>query len=346
MTDSEGGDDAGSVDIEGKSLAEAVGAVVAVDESRDETLVRDALSRVAEDDVVTGAALDDTMPVVAEEVGTARERATATQFELTKARNAAEPVADIPIVGARLDTYEEEVSVLLERVDELETRHEALRDRVEDYDSLYAVAAEIREVLDEAASVEDTAVVLSTDIEEFADDVEDPEAWINDVQRDVSAVEETVDAIAAVVDALPAAAGEAGDDADADAADADGAGGWANREVDPAEAWFDATLRTELVAVMVEDLRAELDDLREWADRDDDVGEWYVDTTADDLDDLARRQHDLAGRLDDLARPAWTDRFADRLDRFEDELDRLDPPVDWVEMQTILEEFRPESVST
>lgn len=77
--------------------------------------------------MVTEAALDDTMPAVAEEVATARERATATQFELTKARNAAEPVADIPIVAARLDTYEEEVPVLLERVEELKRRHETRR---------------------------------------------------------------------------------------------------------------------------------------------------------------------------------------------------------------------------
>jgi len=339
MTQDDGGGDA-ELDLEGMAQEDAVEAVVAADPSRDRTLVRDALEYVTSEGVITPSALDAATPVMAQKVSTAKERATETQFELTKARDAAQPVADLSTVAARLDTYEQEVSVLLERADELDARHEALTDRIEDPDSLYAVAEEVRQVVDEAVSIVDTAVLLATDIHEFAGDLDDPESWVNDVQQDCNAVEETVDAIAAVVEALPAEGADAEAGADVDDWD------WGDRDVEPAVAWFDATLRTELVALMVADLRAELDDLRTWAERDDDIGDWYAESIADRLDGLEDRQTDLADGLDALARPAWADRFDDRLDDFGSDIADLEPPVDWVEMQATLEAYRPDGVET
>ena len=339
MTQDDGRGDA-ELDLEGMAQEDAVEAVVAADPSRDRTLVRDALEYVTSEGVITPSALDAATPVMAQKVSTAKERATETQFELTKARDAAQPVADLSTVAARLDTYEQEVSVLLERADELDARHEALTDRIEDPDSLYAVAEEVRQVVDEAVSIVDTAVLLATDIHEFAGDLDDPESWVNDVQQDCNAVEETVDAIAAVVEALPAEGADAEAGADVDDLD------WGDRDVEPAVAWFDATLRTELVALMVADLRAELDDLRTWAERDDDIGDWYAESIADRLDGLEDRQTDLADGLDALARPTWTDRFDDRLDDFGSDIADLEPPVDWVEMQATLEAYRPDGVET
>jgi len=340
MTQDDGGGDA-ELDLEGMAQEDAVEAVVTADPSRDRTLVRDALEYVTSDGVITPSALDAATPVMAQKVSTAKERATETQFELTKARDAAQPVADLSTVAARLDRYEREVSVLLERAEELDARHEALTERVDDPDSLYAVGEEIRQVVDEAVSIIDTAVMLATDIHEFTGDLDDPESWVNDVQQDLNAVEETVDAIEAVAEALTA------EDADADAdtdTDADVDDDWGDRDVEPAVAWFDATLRAELVALMLADLRAELDDLRTWAERDDDIGDWYAESIADRLDDLADRQAGLADDLDALARPAWTDRFDDRLDDFGTDIADLEPPVDWVEMQTTLEAYRPDGV--
>jgi len=338
MTQDDGAEGS-ALDLEGAPLEEAVEAVVAADESRDPTVVRDALSYIAEDDVVTGTTLADTATVVTQEVSAARDRALTAQLELTQAQEAAEPVADLPAVAERLGTYERAVETLMERVEDLEAREAELGERVEDPDSLYAVAEETRAILDEADSIEGTALLLTEELQDLTGDLEHPEAWINTLQRDLNAVEETVDAIASVVDALPAA-GDGEDD------DADGAGvDWEARSVDPPVAWFDATLRVELVALMVADLRAELDDLRTWARRDEDVDEWYAEAVADRLDEVATRQADLADRLEALARPAWSDRFADRREAFAADLGDLEPPVDWTEMQSVLETYRPADAS-
>jgi len=332
MTQDDGGGDA-ELDLEGMAQEDAVEAVVAADPSRDRTLVRDALEYVTSEGVITPSALDAATPVMAQKVSTAKERATETQFELTKARDAAQPVADLSTVAARLDTYEQEVSVLLERADELDARHEALTDRIEDPDSLYAVAETIRVVVDEAQRIEARALGLREELEEFEADVNNPEAWINDVQHDLNAVGEALDAVTAAVEALPA------EDADAEA-DWD----WADRDVDPAVVWYDATLRVEHAAPLLEDLRAEMADLQTWGERADHFETWYAESVADDLEEVAARRTDLAERLATLARPAWTDRFGDQLEDFESELDDLDSPVDWVEMQDALDAYRPEDL--
>jgi hypothetical protein len=205
-----------------------------------------------------------------------------------------------------------------------------LTDRFADPDSLYALAEAARTVVDEAQRIEARALGLREDLEEFEADVNNPEAWINDVQHDLNAVEESLDAIAAAAEALPAA------DADVEA-DWD----WADRDVDPAVVWYDARLRVEHAAPLLTDLRAEMDDLQRWGEREDHFETWYAESVADDLDGAADRRTELAEDLAALARPAWTERFGDRLDSFESDLADLEPPVDWTELRTALDEHRP-----
>lgn len=133
---------------------------------------------------------------------------------------------------------------------------------------------------------------------------------LRDVADEAESIEDTLDAVEAAADSLEAAVGNA------DGGNAGGPDGW-TAAVDPAVAWFDATLRTDIVAVMVADARLE-------------------------LADLDARQESLATRLADLARPAWCDRFGDRLAAFERDVDAVEPPVDWPELQTTLESYRPD----
>ena len=327
------GSRAEQVDIEGMALEDAVEAVVAADASRDPEQVREALEYVTEDGVVTRSALDEEGPVVARNVAGAKEQSSEAQLELTEAREVAEPVTDLETVARRLDNYERAVGGLAKRMAELEAHHDALTERFEAPDSLYAVAETIRVVVDEAQRIEARALGLREELEEFEADVNNPEAWINDVQHDLNAVGEALDAVTAAVEALPA------EDADAEA-DWD----WADRDVDPAVVWYDATLRVEHAAPLLEDLRAEMADLQTWGERADHFETWYAESVADDLEEVAARRTDLAERLATLARPAWTDRFGDQLEDFESELDDLDSPVDWVEMQDALDAYRPEDL--
>jgi predicted nucleic acid-binding Zn-ribbon protein len=323
------GDDAPAVDVVGKGLEAAVDAVVEADGSRDRTLVRDALERVTEDGVVTWDAVDDALPAVTQGASTAEERTSMASFELAKLRDDAEDLSDLPTVEARLAEFESELSVLSDRSSDLRDRVDAVHDRVEAADSLYPVAAEFRDVADEAESIEDTAMALIEAIEDLADDVADPEGWVRNVRRDLVAVEDTLEALETVADNLESAVAGDGDD-------------WA-AEIDPAVAWFDATLRVGVVDLMVADAAFELGDLRTWADRAD--ADWYPDDADDQVADLRDRRASLETRLDDLSDPAWRERFGDRLDAFEDDLAGTDPPVDWRELQMTLDRYRPEDAT-
>lgn len=323
------------VDIDGMALEDAVDAVVAAGVSSDPEQVREALEYATEDGVVTQAALDEERPVVTRNVSNASEQAMEARLALTKARETAEPVADLETVARRLDTYERRVGTLAERTERLEARHDALTDRIEDPDSLYAVAEGIRTVVEEAQRIEARALGFRGDIEELEADLHSPEAWVNDIQQDLNAVEETLDAIEAAAAALPAEDADVEDDWD-----------WADRDVDPAVVWFDATLRVEHAAPLLADLRVEMDDLQAWGERESEFETWYADSVAADLEELADRRTELAARLDALARPAWSDRFADRLDSFESDLADLDSPVDWAELQAALDAYRPDDMDT
>lgn len=329
----DGGSDAGRVDVEGMALEDAVEAVVAADASRDPEHVREALEYVTEDGVVTRSALDEVGAVLAQNVSGAKEQCSEAQLKLTNAREVAEPVADLETVERRLDTYEREMRTLTEQAEELAARHDALTDRYEGPYPLHVVAEEFRAVFDEAQRIEARVYGFKEELEEFEVDVNDPEVWINDVQQDLNVVEDALDAVAAAVEALPAQDADVADDWD-----------WADRDVDPPVVWYDATLRVEHAALLLADLRMEMDDLQVWGERKEEFETWYAEAVADDLETATERRAELADQLDTLARPAWTDHFGDRLEDFEAELDGLGSSVDWVEMQAVLEAYRPENL--
>lgn len=320
------GDDPPAVDVAGMQLEAAVEAVLEADESRDRTLVRDALEWFTEDGVVTWSAGDQAVPRATQVASTAEQRTSMASMELAQARDDAEAVADLPTVESRLADFESELSVLSERVSELNDRVDALTERVETAGSVYPVAVEVRDVVDESESVRDTAMALVEAIEEFEDDLDDPEGWVRGVRRDLVAVEDSLDALESVADSL-----ESETEGESD--------GW-TAEVDPAVAWFDATLRATVVDLMVADARAELADLRTWADRED--ASWFPDDVDDQVGTVEDRQDALVTRLDGVARPEWRERFDDRRADFEREVADVEPPVDWRELQATLDRYRPE----
>lgn len=322
-------EDPPAVDVADRGIEGAVDAVLEADERRDRTLVRDALERFVVDGVVSWDAVDEAVPAVVQAASTAEERTSMASYELATVEDEADPVADLATVEARLADFEGEVSVLADRSSELRDRVDALPDRVEAADSLYPLAVEFRDVADEAESIEDTAMALIEAIEELGDDLDDPEGWVRGVRRDLVAVEDTLDALETVADNLEVAVGDDGDD-------------WA-AEIDPAVAWFDATLRAGVVDLMVADARFELRDLRTWADRED--ADWYPDDADDQVRRLQERRETLAARLDDLAETEWRERFDDRLDAFEADVDGTEPPVDWRELQVTLDHYRPEDAT-
>lgn len=346
--------------IDGLALDEAVDRVVDREDDRDPETVRAALEHVTEDGFVSGAAVEDALKDTSKLVATAETRAELARIAMDDAREAAEPVADIPTVAARLDRFEAEVSAVEERAADLGEAVQSVVDDSEDPEARFAVAEGIRRIEARSRAVQRDADDLQFDLEDF-------ERWLDSHDARVAALGDDVDALASSFDALAAAvddladgiedAADAADDPVAGRAEGDGPEGDGADDSSAGldHAWFDATLRVRVIGLTVADLRAELADIRAWTDRADENTDASDTGAADEsdaeaadgldaiearLDDVDARREALEARLDDLATPAWHDRYGDRIDGFERDLDALAPPVEWGAVERALEARR------
>lgn len=294
-------------DIDGLPLAEAVDAVLARDAVDDRESVRAALSEVTENGVVTWDGVEEALAHVSKVVSTPETRMELAAMELSDAREQAESHTGIDAVRSRLETFE----TRMERVEERTTAlGEELQSLVGRDDDIYAVATGIRQLRTEANHAQGVADELATDLQEFQRWLGSPTYRYDELTEDVARAEESIDELATVAENLSDAVTEV------QAADP---------ESEAPLNWLDATLQRRVLALLLEDLRAELADIRELPG---DAPE-----RAAELDErLAQheaRLDDLETRLADLALPAWEDHHADRVREFERALDRFEPPVDW-----------------
>ena len=317
--------------LDGLAVEEAAERVRAREPDRDPETVRDALSFVADDGVVGREALQESLKLTSKVLTTAETRAELATIALDDAREAAESVPDLPTVRARLDGFEAEVAAVEDRAAALGADLQAVLDDREDPVARFAVADGLRRVDEDARAVQRTADELQFDLEDFERWLTSHAVRVRELGEDIDALAASLDDLATAVDAVEAAV-DAGPEATGGDAAAD----------DPARVWFDATLSHRATGLTVADLRAELGDLRTWADRADadSVEEGGLDDLAGRLDDLAGRHESLGQRLDAAAEPAWTDRLGDRVAAVESGLDDCEPPVDWGVVGSVLDEHR------
>lgn len=331
--------------LEGRSLDEAVDVVTAREEDTEPADVRGALSYVTDEDgVVTSAAVDDAFGELSKVVSTPETRTELARIAFEDATETAEPVDDVDVVRARLDRFEERLEQIEAHVPDLGRE---LRDLVHDDEAdLYDVAVRIQRLTAAANRAQGAADELQVDLEEFERWVGSAAVRHDEFADELDALDGSLDELARAVDAVAANVDEnASDDGDGDG---DGGGEDAGSGTDPALVWVDASLRHRAVALLFADLRAELDALREWpasdeASADDRTERDDGDRTAEldgRLDDLEARWRSLGHRLDDVARPAWHERYGDVLGDFADAVDDLEPPLDWSEVQAALDEHR------
>ena len=158
----------------------------------------------------------------------------------------------------------------------------------------------------------------------------DADVRVRELKADVEAFEETFDDLAERVDALARTA---------DAVEARPESPSAEVDEELARAWVDLLFSHRSTDLLLADLRAEFEDLRE---RDGDEGvpfgeAWVLD---DDFELLRIRWNAVGDVLDDCARPAWRERFGETLSTFESDLDVFEPPIDWGEVEATVEEAR------
>jgi chromosome segregation ATPase len=316
-------DEPDAPDLLGRPVDEAVDAVAGADD-RDPETVRAVLDTVAEDGVVTEAGIQSALAHASTVVSTPETRVENASIALDDARDAAREVRHLDVVRDRLDAFAARLASVETRVDDLGDDLQAVVERADDPDSVYAVAADIRRLVGQANAVQRAADDLALDVEDFERWLAAPDRRRRELAGDADAMDRFLDDLAAATDDLAAAT-----DDEADLAD-------------PAGRWLDATLRARVSSLLIADLRAELADLRAWPEdgnpADGDVPS--LDDLENRIDDLDGRCDRLRERLDDLARPAWRERHADRLDALEGVLDEFEPPVDWEDVQAALDDHR------
>jgi chromosome segregation ATPase len=307
--------------ILGLPLDEAADVVIDRRDGADREEVRQALSHVTDDGVVTAEAVEEALEQVSKVVSTPESRAEFASIELSDARTAAEPFADLDTVAARLDALERRLGSVEQWVSELgpELRSVAV---THPETAVYETAVRTKQLTESANAAQRAADEIYVDAQELQRWLANADVRFDELGGEIDSLAESLDGLANAVDDLATAAA---DDHDAD--------------TDAAVGWVDATLRHRAIGLLFDDFRAELADLRVMAERDG-----AADAAAADLDgrldDLEERWTAIGDRLDDLGRPAWHERFDDDLDAFETALDAYDPPIDWGELQETLDEHR------
>ena len=304
--------------VAGQPVDEAVDAVLARGVDEDRETVRAALSEAA-DGVVTWEGAEEALAHAAKVVSTPETRAELAAMELSEARETAEPVAEVDAVRSRLDEFTARLEAVEDRTAALGSDLQALLDRDDD---LYAVARAIARLTTEANRVQGTADELSMDIQEFGRWLSNPTVRYDELTEDVAQGEQSIEELAAVADGVEDALLAEG------AADPDG---------EAARSWLDGVLQHRVLELLVEDLRAELTDIQKLSgDAPDRAAE-----LRERLAEHEQRLATLGDRLDELALPAWTDRYADRIAEFEAVLADAEPPVDWGAVQAEQRAARP-----
>ncbi|SEF73407.1 halo transducer protein [Halobellus limi] len=294
--------------VVGLPTEEAVEAVVAADPTRDPDEVRSLLDHVTEDGRVTRDGIDATVSDVAKRLATAETRVELARSALDDASRAAAGVRELDVVASRLEGYRATLDAVTTRVERLGAELRETSTPADRPDAVYESVVELRRIAIEIREPQRRADDLQLDLEEFG-------RWLGSHERRRRAFAEDVDAVA---DSLEAARGDR----------------------DDAESWLDASLQAALVPVLIADLRAELADLREMAERDGVADGKWAEELEGRLDALESRAESVRDTLDEAGTPAWAEAHGDRIDAFARSLDGVEPPVDWGAVRSDLERAR------
>jgi len=303
----------------GQPVEDVVETVVDRGDGADPKAIRERLDPVTDDGVVTREAVETAVSDTSKVVATAETRTELAGIAYEDATAAAATVDDLEIVATRLDRYADRLESVEARARDLAADLQTPVEQLDDPNAIYELATELRDVATTAQGVIRTADELSQALEEF-------ESWLTAPDRRYDAFTEDIDLVDESVAELTTAADALSTDSETPAAD-----------------WADATMRVHVLELLVADLRAEVADLRVWADRENTEFPVGLDER---IADVERKTAELQTRLAERTEPAWHDRFDDSLSTFQAELDEFEPPVDWSRVQETLQERREQLFDT
>jgi DNA repair ATPase RecN len=318
--------------IAGLSLEEAVDTVIERGEAHERETAAEDLEAVVEDGVVSREALDDLASEVSKVVATAETRTELAEQALSEVEETADHVANLDTVAFRLDRFESQVENVSDWCDELGPRLDGALDR-RDGGTVYEATTELREVRAAAGEVQSAADGLQSELQKFEHWLTHPDRRYGELGRDLDALEDSLFDLGDAIHELDHAVNEDGS-VDPSALDVDDVG----------LGWVDTLMRIRVIDLFLDDVRAELADLRAWADRED-LDADALDRIGDRLDDLDDECETIRDHLGSLGKSEWRRRFAKDLGAFDEELTEFEPPVDWDGVQELLEEYRSEAQS-
>jgi chromosome segregation ATPase len=339
-------------EVDGLTTAEAVDRILERDDSLERDAVRERIEYVTHGGTVCRQGIEDGLSEVSEIIEAPQDRIDRARKEFGTAAEIARPVADIRIVGSRLEAFEERLLALKDEVDRLGPElNELFNEWLGEPDDIYAMADGLHQHADRGERIQRLIDELIGELESFQQWAQADDARFEELEHDIEGVDESLvdlgEALAELEDtdgSGPAGAGTDGDaeieDGDAEAEGIDDAGPKRPDEPEPVFVWVDAALRHRLVGLLISDLEAELDGLRTWAEREATGSEERADAAAERIAEIRSRWETIEERIEAVARPAWRERFADRIAAFESDLDAFDPPIDWGEVQRALQEHQ------
>jgi hypothetical protein len=304
----------------GRPVEEAAAALAAENEA-DADAVADDISLFVADGVVSRDRVDEALAGLSKVVSTPETRVEVAEREVERAREAAADATDLDAVAHRLAGLDERLADVESTVAGLGPRLSDLLDGAKAPERLHETARGVRKLTDDANAAQLTADELRDDAEATARWARDHEVRVREFGEDLDVVTESVDGVAAATDWLAdeRAAPPAGVETD-----------------DPGRVWAETSVGVTVADLLIADLRAELADLRTWAEREG-VEPALADHAAD-LDALSARRDRLADRLDAAAEPGWRDAHGDRVARAAATVESFDPPVGWGAVRAALDD--------
>jgi len=254
-------------------------------------------------------------------------RSTAADVADAKARFAALRDAIDPAeretnqVRARVEEYESQLDAMRSALSTTADRLDATPERPDSPAAAYEAAAHLRRAGVVVHEVAHSHHHVEEGLDTFETWLDDPATRIDDFGDEIGGFERYLDNTEGLLDRL-------------EADDSDG--------VEPFDAWLSAYHLQRMMALVFDELRADLAELETWLERQDGSYDDELSTLRERLDALETRHGTCSERLDaaaaDIAEfESKRAAVADSLDRFEAALDEHEPPVDWVAVEELMQ---------
>jgi chromosome segregation ATPase len=224
-------------------------------------------------------------------------------------------------VRSRVEEYESQLDAMRSALSTTDDRLDATPERPDSPAAAYEVAAQLHRAGRVVHEVAHSHHHVEEGLDAFETWLDDPATRIDDFGDEIGGFERYLDNTEGLLDRLES------DDSD---------------EFEPFDAWLSAYHLQRMMALVFDELRADMAELETCLERQDGTYDDELATLRERLDALETRHGTCSERLDAAAEDieefeSKREAVADSLDRFEATLDEHEPPVDWEAVEELVQ---------